>query len=761
MQALWSKVGQVHRCRCKACVDATNILTRRSTSATSAGRWKPTVGDLFTACYTTLVGAAVFVDVGRKDARRRELDRQIEQAKTALAKLQAKGPGEELRQPALPQIENTTVLRQSSSINEILEGQVRSRQSLRIKSKLMATYRDEVDGFWAAVGQSGESNTALTPADYDRIEQAILKEESDMRIRMREPMTSNQLKCTEHELVWLVEDLLAQVGYNSTDFQNANFYHRLQRLGDRSFVTLERPIANPNDSRGTRKRLRAALRSTFSTASINGLRETITQLCRTLAESRYPLDIHTYNTLITGFDRLGCHDLSRTVVKSFYTRSKVRPTKQTAICLLNHHTARNNIAGFDRTIWRMLGMSIYGLKIRSEPKSRLRSAALRRWAKSAQVTEHNGYLVERAPIDLEVLEAIMKGFMHFELVHQAAEILSACLARGWYVSADLLSRLLDQCVARMNRRAALVIIKAFVDNMKKAAKLFKSCDGPRLAEQLYSLLGVGGVPRPFDADAASVMAEKSRKDSSKRMFGKKNLYHHELEPEKFREFHALVWTMAARTPNRLEDATSPSWDMSVPEDSWRLRALQVRLHSLAYLSHTRGWWWSQMLMLEEGCTLLSKEDRLLLKQSPFELRLKRFAEMKKASRADPGAESRDFNYTTRYLKWLNDHPPWYKVRHLRPNRNNCGKGPKEEVESLGVGIREQSTGQELVIGDSKSQETVSVDFFPDPSRGRRRGKKDALQKWEPRIPKMPQCPVGSLWLTPEEAPRVFMLQHAV
>src|SRR6478735_10718358 len=86
MQALWSRAGQAHRCGCRACETVVSSRGRRVTTA--ARPRKVTFADIFTACYSSMFATAAIVDAVRKEDRRQELDRQLEETRRELAQLQ-------------------------------------------------------------------------------------------------------------------------------------------------------------------------------------------------------------------------------------------------------------------------------------------------------------------------------------------------------------------------------------------------------------------------------------------------------------------------------------------------------------------------------------------------------------------------------------------------------------------------------------------------------------------------------------------------
>ncbi|KAJ8107646.1 hypothetical protein ONZ43_g6671 [Nemania bipapillata] len=92
MQTLWSRAVQAQSsCRCRICLTPTNALIRRSASAAPLRR-KVTVADIFTACYTTILGTAALIDARRKNERRQALDGELDRARASLKQLGVQEP---------------------------------------------------------------------------------------------------------------------------------------------------------------------------------------------------------------------------------------------------------------------------------------------------------------------------------------------------------------------------------------------------------------------------------------------------------------------------------------------------------------------------------------------------------------------------------------------------------------------------------------------------------------------------------------------
>lgn len=80
MQIVWSRVAQARCvCNCPSCVLTTNAIARRSATATA--RRTIRVGDVFTVSISSLAAGLAFADSRKKDDRRKQWDKVIEEAR--------------------------------------------------------------------------------------------------------------------------------------------------------------------------------------------------------------------------------------------------------------------------------------------------------------------------------------------------------------------------------------------------------------------------------------------------------------------------------------------------------------------------------------------------------------------------------------------------------------------------------------------------------------------------------------------------------
>lgn len=84
MQTVWSRVAQAQCvCKCPSCLLTTNAIARRTSIATA--RRTIRVGDVFTLSFSSLAAGLAFTDSMKKDDRRKQWDKVIEEARATVA----------------------------------------------------------------------------------------------------------------------------------------------------------------------------------------------------------------------------------------------------------------------------------------------------------------------------------------------------------------------------------------------------------------------------------------------------------------------------------------------------------------------------------------------------------------------------------------------------------------------------------------------------------------------------------------------------
>ncbi|GKT47095.1 uncharacterized protein ColSpa_07276 [Colletotrichum spaethianum] len=510
MQALWSRAGQAHHCGCKACFNAAGGMMRQS--ATRATRRKPTFSEMFTACYTSIMGTAAVLDAKRKDERRKDLDRQLEEAKAEFAKIMENAPADTRESAPAGSIANRYkgALRdhkkQQSEISEFFDSLGRTQSWSKAPSR-----SPELETIWTEYGlePTRKSMRALLSTDYALLDHLLAEDEAMPKLQHRAPKTLRQMKAAENNVQQLVSSLLlgkAVIGSGDTkkvrrelekakngDFDTQNLQQELVELRQSNYPHYEREV----DSGALRKcstDLNKSLRSIFEVAQPSNLRATIMKVCHNLLVSSQPPTIHTYNTLIKGFDAAGLHPLASDVVKSLF-QSKLEPTQGTIVCLLNHFKETNDSGNFNNVIERMTGKDCRGIKIRRKLIDEvLEDPQLQRWALLKDVVVTKKYVIERAWFDTQVFAAIIEGMLSFRYLRNAVATVAFGLKLGFTFSLRTMSQLLDHCVRALDPKAALGILGALASKPKLVKAVFwRECDQAYLAQRIQNLLDICGI----------------------------------------------------------------------------------------------------------------------------------------------------------------------------------------------------------------------------------------------------------------------------
>ncbi|GKT87191.1 pentatricopeptide repeat domain-containing protein [Colletotrichum tofieldiae] len=536
MQALWSRAGQAHHCGCKACFNTAGGMMRQS--ATRATRRKPTFSEMFTACYTSIMGTAAVLDAKRKDERRKDLDRQLEEAKAEFAKVMENAPADTRETAPAGSIANRYkgALRdhkkQQSEIADFFDSLGRTQTWPKAPSR-----SPEVEMIWAEYGlePTRRSMSALLGTDYPSLDRLLFEDEALPNIQHRAPKTIRQMKAAENNMQQLVSSLLhgkAVIGSGDTkkirrdldkakhgDCDTQHLQRELAELRQSDYPHYEREV----DSGALKKcsaDLNRSLRSIFEVAQPSNLRATIMKVCHNLLVSSQPPTIHTYNTLIKGFDAAGLHPLASDVVKSLF-QSKLEPTQGTLVCLLNHFKETNDSGKFNNIIERMTGRDCRGIKIRRKLIDEvLEDPQLQRWALLKDVVVTQKYVIERAWFDTQVFAAIIEGMLSFRYLRNAVATVAFGLKLGLTFSLRTMSQLLDHCVRALDPKAALGVLRAFATKPSLVEAVFRrECDQTYLAQRIQNLLDICGITGsspaavvPFlqDLPASSMLSGRQR-----------------------------------------------------------------------------------------------------------------------------------------------------------------------------------------------------------------------------------------------------------
>ncbi|KAF2963923.1 hypothetical protein GQX73_g9646 [Xylaria multiplex] len=453
MQASWSRAAQAQSsCRYRICHHSTNALTRRSTSA--ASRRRVTVADVFTACYTTILGTATIVDTRRKNQRRQELDQELDRVRTSLRKFDVSRHQDFLS-------EANSVSDEEWSDDEKIPTYIPSQRGAEavrplleeLKSISNITFRPLVHQSW----MEGK-------IEWANIETAIAYEERSPHIELQEPLTEYDLADSTATILDLVDELLRRAHKNPSrgveDAAQSSDHARgvmvevdALRLGY-DFPSYQFPTVDPGYTKGIRTRLNLSIRRIFNQAATT--RETVERICHNLLIVGVPPAIHTYNTLIAGFNRIQRPDLAQAVIDSYLDLTRWPATDQTVICMLNHYRGPGGKEGLREVVQRMRGVREDGLH--------LATLGGHRYGRL-----HREQKVPKTKRNDITFDFLVRGWLYHEEVGIACMTFVACLRNGASLPVHTLQELFHGCLATANSpnaRKLLIGIDRHFENFK-------------------------------------------------------------------------------------------------------------------------------------------------------------------------------------------------------------------------------------------------------------------------------------------------------
>ncbi|KAI0136969.1 hypothetical protein BJ170DRAFT_677830 [Xylariales sp. AK1849] len=467
MQTLWSRAAQAQSsCRCRVCHHSANALVRRST--TTASRRKVTASDIFTACYTTILGTAAVLDAKRKNARRKELDAKLENARASLSSFAVQDA------PSLPEDRGQETWATSADEARNHKGAMKMTETIDTAALL-----DELGQLATTTYVSRPRSSWLqSQIDWVHVEAAITAEEGNPDIFLRHPKNDQQMEKTTRMVEALVQQLLWQsqnhpgapshgVNGPTESFKDDRVLEEVEEL-NRSYPSYESHHADPMAATEARSLLSETFRRIFNKAS--SAKDAVGKICYNLLQSSAAPNIHNYNTLIAGFNRIQRPDLAQIVVDSYLDNVRWPATQQTMVCLLNHARGINNLEHFREIVARMRGTAGDGLHFRIFHRDAIYDEPGLRWAHKYAANRKHAY-VERAPRGNEVFDSLIRGWLHFGKVDTAGMCFVACLRNGRLITIDTIYQLLTKCLATLNQQTARAMLDGLAKNFEKFERL--------------------------------------------------------------------------------------------------------------------------------------------------------------------------------------------------------------------------------------------------------------------------------------------------
>ena len=474
MQAFWTRTAQANSCRCSSCLQAATTIARRSTTA--ASRRRVNAGDLFTACYSTILATAAVADAKVKDDRRKEWDRLITEAKSLPLKKQEgndripnadKSGGDRgdqlwIKKPA-PMVCDGTGWEPAKAVNDGRWVPQLTALESHVKQSLAEPEKTPVKRF---------------PSDLWAMQEGWIDDAVLEGIRPdRLPINHIQIDKVEGTFARLVNKLLLQSKANSS-IQSSSLPARVRtdlsaqmkemtmriyalqysktRLPVYSYLD---PVSNRQELADLHDSLIVLLKKCSSDPSSIDI--IVSKICYKILISASPPSITTYNILIDHFTRLQRHDLGQIVVDSFLFESRYRPNSATICLLLDHFAAKGDSVGFRHVIRRMRGVD-GDIRIKRRALSKLWMPNVVDWAMSNKVIHRNGLLSQKVPRSAQIFDSLIQGCLKLADVRSAIRFFRAAIREGCQVKSAVFCRIADACLERLDCGAGRSLLSAIL-----------------------------------------------------------------------------------------------------------------------------------------------------------------------------------------------------------------------------------------------------------------------------------------------------------
>ncbi|KAH7153197.1 hypothetical protein EDB81DRAFT_449648 [Dactylonectria macrodidyma] len=501
MQSLWSRAGQAHRGGCRVCDSAIAALGRRVTTAATRPR-KPTFAEVFTACYSTMFASAAVVDAIRKEDRRQDLDRQLEDARRELAEAQMMRVMETKRISASLDVEQPELTDHQmeelwASLKDIYTNRPFMKDVLQpialSESELLARLHEE-----HYHKPSRALMRSLRRTDYTTLELAIIAEETDPNIERRSPKTEGQLQQDSRTVVKLVSRLCKRVQSMDPSLPSPS-YDEARTLASMWTQTFTYPSMDPQLAERSRVLLNKQLRDIINSPKL-GLKEIVGRVCYNILVAPHPPDMHTYNTLIVAFDKRKYYKLAEDVAHSFFFKRRLLPTPSTFVALANHYRLSNQHWKFLRTIACITGLdTLSGCKLgRRRVKEVDELRAGKEWWIGKGMTRTDGWVYKNLPLDRPLLEALIKGLLHISLFEQAATLFVSCMNANVSLDRKIFKQLLDECILALDWGAAVYLVRGFTnceDSVSLVTGTGRSSEDAYIVNRLRVMVDICGLTK--------------------------------------------------------------------------------------------------------------------------------------------------------------------------------------------------------------------------------------------------------------------------
>lgn len=499
MQALCSRAAQAHICPSRP---YTHILHRTITRTAH--------GDISTALHATNLDPVAVPDAYPHDGSHTTPVERREESRTSQTRVR-KGPTISRQHVEFRQMRPRVPMGAIEALNSICDTEealtryeASGRNFRKFLRSMHRSYSPDEAASSGFVDHLG-SNLAAIQLAVDQ-EQRL-----DDGVEGREPMTSLQFE-RYHSMVNAMVDRLIAQSYHA-EFPNdpgraqRNFesldsaWTAIRMLRSEGYPRYNHPSVDPLATKQARDQLADKLRTFFEAWGSDRAAKPkfqVAKICYNLLVCPVPPSMHHYNLLLVGFLRKAHYSLGDVVVESFLENSRLRPTPQTHVCLLNHYRKKRDIKGFYHIIRRMMALDNRGILIRRRWfKDVAEIPALHQWAQQAEVTTslQANWVIERPSLGQDIYEALVSGLLGFGRVKDAVKVFIGSLQEKIGVSVELFIYLLKQCLYALDASATAILSQGLIDNADVVVSLLLRDNCPqRLVEHLYPVLTMDEPP---------------------------------------------------------------------------------------------------------------------------------------------------------------------------------------------------------------------------------------------------------------------------
>ncbi|RDA88472.1 hypothetical protein CP532_6682 [Ophiocordyceps camponoti-leonardi (nom. inval.)] len=500
MLSLWLGYRLLRPCGCRACISALRGGGRRV--ATAARRRKPSLAEILTACYSTVMLSATCADAFRKDRRRIEIDQKLDAARQALVDLQNSDSSRKLEAkpydaPA-PDMTRRQMIAVWGALKEIYYD----------RSFMEDAYISRPVGGWDIVKQlkihlyncpDRKELWKRRRTDYDWLERAVIAEQSDPTIRLREARIETHLFYERAA----VENLVCRFVYRAkrqeiTSRTEPWLRDAIERILNKGGVEYTFPEVDRARWRRNVELLTRHLRECIASSG-ESLRQKIGKVCYNLLVSAYAPDVFVYNTLIVAFSRAYLNTFADIVIWSFFYERMIRPTALTYVLILNHYSVTSEYDKFLKVIGRIAGCDgeVGGKIARRHIDECERGGKLGKWARDDGIrTQIGEWVFQHVPLTRNIMNEILRGLVRFKLFQQAVYLYITCMTCKFVFSPVIIRNLLDECVNALDRRAALELIRGLIAHCREWKAFMMTGDVEAdwyLINRIYTLLDICGL----------------------------------------------------------------------------------------------------------------------------------------------------------------------------------------------------------------------------------------------------------------------------